>query len=92
MAWLSRAVEIATAVATVVGIVVPIASLVCSVANAWIRSAVEHGYRVPHWLRFVGSALNLTALNLDKVPQMARGYRGRSLPPPPTIPLPEDQP
>lgn len=92
MEWLNKAIEVATAIATLVGVVVPIASIVCSAVNARIRSAVEHGYRVPRWLLVLTATANLTALNLDKVPQMARGYRGKSQPPPPPIPLPEDQP
>jgi hypothetical protein len=79
--WLENLRSVASAVAAVVGVVVPLASLVCSKLNAAIRAAVENGYAVPRWLRVVGATLNGAAFNLDKVPQMAKGYRGPSAPP-----------
>jgi hypothetical protein len=66
----------------IAGLVIAVASLVCSVLNAGIRSAVEHGARVPMWLLIAGAMLNAVALNGDKTTQMLRGYRGPSMPPP----------
>ncbi len=63
-----------------IGLVVAVASILCSVVNAAIRAAVEHGYRVPRWLLVVAAAANAAALNLDKADQLRRGYRGPSLP------------
>jgi hypothetical protein len=59
-----------------IGLIVALASLLCSVANAAIRAAVEHGYNVPRWLRVAAAAANAVALNLDQVPRIGR-YRGR---------------
>ena len=71
----------ATDLIEVSGLVIAVASVVCTVANAAIRSAVEHGYAVPRWLLVVAAALNAVALNGDKTVQLARGYRGPSSPP-----------
>jgi hypothetical protein len=73
MTWQEK-IEVGAAVVTA-------ASLVCTVANAAIRGAAEQGIALPRWVLVIASALNAVALNGDKSIQLARGYRGASLPP-----------
>jgi hypothetical protein len=50
----------------VLGMVVPLASLVVAFLNAYVRAAKARDEKVPTWLLAVGAALNLAALNPDK--------------------------
>ena len=55
----------------VLGAVVPVASLVASILNRYVRAATERGERVPTWMLALGAATNAAALNADKAHQQA---------------------
>lgn len=50
----------------VLGAVVPVASLVASILNQYVRKATERGERVPTLLLAITSGVNVAALNPDK--------------------------
>ena len=53
----------------VLGAVVPVASLVASILNQYVRTAVERGERVPTLLLAIVGGINAAALNPDKAVQ-----------------------
>jgi hypothetical protein len=53
-------------VLTVLGLVVPIASVVAGFVNAYVRTAKSRGEFVPTWLLAIATGVNIPALNVDK--------------------------
>lgn len=54
------------------GVVVPLASVLASALNQYVRDAQAKGEVVPAWLLHVAGLLNVTALNGDKAMQMIK--------------------
>lgn len=54
------------------GIVIPVASLLASAVNQYIRGCQEKGEAVPAWLLHASGILNVCALNGDKAMQMIK--------------------
>lgn len=57
---------------SVVGVVVPVASVVVSALNHYVRDAQAKGEVVPAWLLHVIGMLNVAAMNGDKAMQMVK--------------------
>ena len=55
-----------------VGVVVPLASVVASALNHYVRDAQAKGVVVPAWLLHVVGMLNVAAMNGDKAMQMVK--------------------
>lgn len=60
----------------VLGMVVPLASLLVGFLNQYIRTAKARGERVPTWMLAAGAALNVAALNGDKAVEQAKAAKG----------------
>lgn len=63
----------------IVGVVVPLASLLAGKLNQQIRVAKENGDPVPNWMFQAVSVLNLVAMNLDKANQLAKNAKAQKL-------------
>ena len=63
----------------IVGVVVPLASLLAGKLNQQIRVAKEAGDPVPHWMFQAVSVLNIVAMNLDKANQLAKNAKSQKL-------------
>lgn len=54
------------------GAIVPVASLVASILNAYVRAAKAREERVPTWMLAVTGAVNVAALNPDKTAEAVK--------------------
>jgi hypothetical protein len=63
----------------IVGVVVPLASLLAGKLNQQIRDAKEAGDPVPNWMFQAVSVLNVLAVNLDKATQLAKHAKAQKL-------------
>ena len=63
----------------IVGVVVPMASLLAGRLNQQIRDAKEAGDPVPSWMFQAVSVLNILAINLDKANQLAKNAKSQKL-------------
>ena len=63
----------------IVGVVVPVASLLAGRLNQQIRDAKEAGDPVPSWMFQAVSVLNVLAVNLDKANQLAKNAKAQKL-------------
>lgn len=56
--------------------VIPLASLLASASNQYVRSVQEKGGVVPAWMLHLNGILNVCALNGDKALQMIKLAKG----------------
>ncbi len=63
----------------IVGVVVPLSSLLAGRLNQQIREAKENGDPVPGWMLQAVSVLNILAVNLDKANQLAKTAKAQKL-------------
>lgn len=57
-------------------VVIPVASLLASVLNQYVRDAQSRGETLPAWLLHVAGLVNTAALNGDKVVQIIKLTKG----------------
>jgi hypothetical protein len=56
-------------VLAVLGAIVPVASLLASILNRYVRAATERGEKVPTWMLALAVPVNAASLNVDKAAQ-----------------------
>jgi hypothetical protein len=66
-------------VLAVVGVLVPLVSMLASLFNTAIRHRQIEGREVPKNLAVAGAVLNAVAVNLDKASVLAAAARGKPL-------------
>ena len=77
----------------ILGLVVPIASLVASILNQYVRAATDRGERVSTWLLALTSGVNVAALNPDKSVQAVKAITPKPADPiPAPVPVPAADP
>lgn len=54
------------------GVIIPLASVIASAVNHYVREAQAKGETLPEWLLKLAAALNILALNGDKALQIAK--------------------
>ena len=65
----------------VLGAVVPVASLVASILNAYVRAAKAREERVPTWMLAITSGVNVAALNPDKSVEAVKAMKAPEVAP-----------